>query len=145
MKCILSNSVWYSPTDFESLGGKLSPGTGKGLSCMKILNLAYFSFLLVFLLIRITPLPCTSSPGTGFSVNTSLNFDSCRTGPTLINSTLAFIKAYRLKGDTFGLKQAVLSSFVTVCLSDAKENSEIGEEAGKMIESFVSGEIIWME
>ena len=54
----------------------------------------------------------STSSGPGSSVNTS--FD---TGPTLVNSALAFIKAYQLKGDTFGLKQAVLSSFDTLSFS----------------------------
>ena len=83
---------------------------------MQILNLAYFSGSSIGI-----PLDknnsSTSSLGPGSSVNTS--FDGNRTGPTLVNSTLAFIKPYRLKGDTFGLKQAVLSSFHAICLSDA--------------------------
>ena len=58
-----------------------------------------------------TPSP---TPGPGSSSNVIL--DGRR---AVIDTAIAFIKAYRLKGDAFGMKQAVLSAFDSVSLSDA--------------------------
>ena len=49
----------------------------------------------------------------------------CRTSSVsnlLVDPALAFIKAYRLKGDKLGLKQAVLAAFDAASLGSAHTN-----------------------
>ena len=59
IKCVLSDSSWYSLTEFESFGGKAKSKTGVNQSLLLIAtsNLVLFSNLLDLLVLR--PLPFT--------------------------------------------------------------------------------------
>ena len=115
LKCILSNSEWYSPIDFESLGGKVKSRNWKRSILHENIQLGIF---LSSIGIHLDKVP-SPTPGSGSRSFVNVLLDGRRAGHTLIDTALAFIKAYRLKGDAFGLKQAVLSTFDSVSLSDA--------------------------
>ena len=109
-KCILSESVWYSPIEFEGLGGK-----GKSKNWRKSLLLESSGVLLGTYLSSIGLV--TSKSGTASPRQQSpARLASCHFSLPLIDPGLAFIKAYRLKGDVVGLKQAVLARFDSASL-----------------------------
>ena len=102
--------MWYSPAEFEGLGGK-----GKSKNWRRSILLENSG----------VPLG-TYLSSVGFVVSKSAGTTSPRQqsparqveyrSHTLIDPGLAFIKAYRLKGDSVGLKQAVFSRFDPVSL-----------------------------
>ena len=109
-KCILSDSAWYTPAEFEGLGGK-----GKSKNWKKS----------IYREGSCTPL------GTYLASIGSVCARSCSASPIqrrsrgscsnsfLSDPILAFIKAYRLKGDLVGLKQEVCSQFDPSSLGSA--------------------------
>ena len=114
-KCILSDTVWYSPIDFESLGGKVKSRNWKRSITYENMQLGVFLSS-----IGIHPDRAPSpNPGASTASPNSLTSGAPHSGALLVDASLAFIKAYRLKGDTFGLKQAVLSVFDATLLAAA--------------------------
>ena len=111
LKCILSNSVWYSPMEFESLGGKTKSKCWRRSILHENVQLGIFLSS-----IGIHP-DKASSPTPGIPGS----LDSRKSGQ-LIDTALAFIKAYRLKGDTMGMKLAVLSTFDSSSLATAHKS-----------------------
>ena len=103
VKCILSNSVWCTPIEFECQGGKPKSRNWRRSIYQGNVQLGAYLSSSSFLLSE-----CNHSPPISRSPSpnphSSSNF-------RLIDPVLAFIKAYRLKGDKLGLKQAVLSTF----------------------------------
>ena len=119
-KCILSNSVWYSPVEFEALGGRAkSKKWQKSVLCDDGVPLGSYLHSVGVKAGR------ASSPGVGPSsqVSDSTTSQPLRNpGPDfIIDPVLAFIKAYRLRGDCSGLKQAVCSAFDASSLSTAQK------------------------
>ena len=109
-KCILSNSTWYSPGEFESLGGKVKSKHWKR-------SIFYGNVQLGTYLASIgldTPPKTSTTPSRGSSPVPSL-VDSSISGQ-LRSPILAFIKAYRLRGVASGLRNAVLSVFDSTSL-----------------------------
>ena len=94
MKCIFSESTWYSPIDFEALGGKAKSRYWRR-------SILYENKPFSVLLSSLGVLPDKSSspspPDTA-----ALNVIQSSQAP-LTNPVLAFVKAYRLRGDTSGL------------------------------------------
>ena len=102
LKCILCDTVWYSPNEFESLGGKTKSKYWRRSILHENVQLGTFLSSIGIHTDK------ASSPSPGISGS-----------GLLIDSALAFIKAYRLKGDTLGMKQAVLSTFDSSSLATA--------------------------
>ena len=90
-KCILSGSKWYTPSEFESLGGKAKAKNWK--RSIRFNN----SPLLVWL---------DSDASSSKNLGTPPYNER-----VLSNHVLAFIKAFRLRGDRFSLRQAVVEKF----------------------------------
>lgn len=118
LKCILSNSMWYSPIDFESLGGKVKSRNWKRSITYDNVQLGVYLSSIGIHPDRATS-PC---PGVTTPCHSNPTHQNHTSGATLVDTSLAFIKAYRLKGDTCGLKQAVLSVFDAVSLSAAHKS-----------------------
>lgn len=142
-KCIYCNSKskWVSPIEFESLGGKARSGKWKQ-SIKTTNNISIGTFLskpgsTCLLSPRASPSsqpcgvsqastpsllrrPTSSSP---LSQSPATSHDAAAFNPPasskLTNPLLAFIKAYRLRGDASGLRTAVLSAVDPVRLLDA--------------------------
>ena len=113
VKCILSNSDWFTPVEFESLGGK-----GKSKNRRRSIYHEKTS-LGIFLAPQILA-PLVDSTR-ALSSSQSRTPSPARTPPTsrVFDPVLAFIKAYRLRGDNVTLKQLVLSTFDPTSLDTA--------------------------
>ena len=111
VKCILSNSVWCTPIEFECQGGKPKFRNWRRSIYQGNVQLGAYLSSSSFLLSECNhSQPISRSP----SPNPHRSSDF-----RLIDPVLAFIKAYRLKGDKLGLKQAVLSTFDPTSLSSS--------------------------
>ena len=99
LKCIFSESTWYSPIDFEALGGKAKSRNWRRSILHENKPL---STLLSTLGVQSDKSSSPSPPST-----TSLNVTQSSQTP-LTNPLLAFVKAYRLRGDASGLRRTLL-------------------------------------
>ena len=119
IKCIYcsTKSKWVSPVEFESLGGKSK--SGKWRQSIKTSNNLSIATYLSSLGIDISR---SQSPAR--SVSPSLfSLPSSVTNPVfIISPLLAFVKAFRLRGDTSTLRQAVTAHFDTPSLTDAHKH-----------------------
>lgn len=100
-KCILSGSKWYSPSEFESLGGKAKAKNWK--KSIQFNN---------------SPLSVWLDSDASSSKNLGTSPYNER---VLSNHVLAFIKAFRLRGDRFSLRQAVMEKFSDSDLLEAMQ------------------------
>ena len=118
IKCVLSDPSWYSLTEFESLGGKV-----KSKNWRKLVIVADSNIQLGVFLQSIgssgSETPAFSSPSLVGSPSAAPKHSQ---SGSLIDPVLAFIKAYRLRGDSAGLKQSVCSSFDSSALSSAHKH-----------------------
>ena len=116
IKCIYcsTKSKWVSPIEFESLGGKSK--SGKWRQSIKTSNNLSIATYLSSL-----GSDTSRSQSHARSVSPSLfSQPSSVTNPVfIISPLLAFVKAFRLRGDTSTLKQAVTAHFDTPSLIDA--------------------------
>ena len=103
-KCVLSESVWCSPIEFESLGGK-----GKSTNWRKSVLHECSGVPLGTYLYSIGIV--TSKSGTASPTEHSPSRLATCQSSYCTDPLLAFVKAYRLKGDLVGLKQEVFSHF----------------------------------
>ena len=114
IKCVLSDSSWYSLTEFESLGGKAKSKNWRKSVTVADSNVQLGAFL-----------QSIGSSGSETPASSPSHVGSPSARPkhsqsgSLIDPVLAYIKAYRLKGDSAGLKQSVCSSFDSSALSSA--------------------------
>ena len=112
-KCVIHNSVWCSLVEFESYGGKSKSKNWK--RSIKHNNVGIGSVLDAFPnLSSISNCPSDSHPNSASGacqVFTDSSDDQLRKQPSLYNAVLTFIKAFRMKGDTDSLKQALGKSF----------------------------------
>ena len=99
-KCVLSGSKWFTPVEFETLEGKPKSKHWKRSILHKDSPIS--SFL---------PQSGRSDSRSRSSSPFSLESNIADVTSGIVNTLLAFIKAYRLMGDTAGLKSAVLSRF----------------------------------
>ena len=119
IKCIYcsTKSKWVSPVKFESLGGKSK--SGKWRQSIKTSNNLSIATYLSSL-----GIDTSRSQSPARSVSPSLfSQPSSVTNPVfIISPLLAFVKAFRLCGDTSTLKQAVIAHFDTPSLIDAHKH-----------------------
>ena len=113
IKCIFYDSSWVTPIEFESHGGKTKSKNWRRSIYHNNTQLGVFLSSCSFLNTSRSSPSISRSP----SPNPGNLFDG-----KLIDPVLAFIKAYRLKGDKLGLKQAVLSAFDPTILARAHKN-----------------------
>ena len=111
LKCIYSGGTWYTPVEFECLGGKAKSKNWRKSILHDNVQLGIF-------------LTSVDFPGTRSGSQSPRQLSPLRTCATdkstlLIDPVLAFIKAFRLKGDNVKLKQAVISRFDSLSLSTA--------------------------
>ena len=112
-KCILYNSKWYSLVEFESLGGKSKFKNWKK-------SLKHSKTSLVFVLDTNPEITCRLVPITRAATSPAPNVPTLpSTNVSLCSLVLAFVKAYRLKGDNASLKQALHEHFSVPAISDA--------------------------
>ena len=129
IKCILCDSAWYTPVELESLEGKRKSRNWRR-------SIYYHNTPLgthLSSLGLITNKSGSASPRTLSPSRTKLFHQSSNN--VIIDPVLVFVKAYRLKGNTVGLKQAVLSHFDPSCLNNAHKllwntNGDILEQMG---------------
>ena len=129
--CVLVNGSWYTPAEFESLGGKKAKC---GDNLFFILGSLYMSnskcvpivgsvdaplyILKVFLcLVRTGVLLFLFVTHHTPVLPVRLPSDS----PFLVSALLAFIKAYRLRGDVESLKKSVINRFSSDDVEAAKK------------------------
>ena len=106
LKCIFSESKWYTPIEFESIGGKTKSRNWRRSILHENLQLGIF-------LTSVGIHPDKSSPTPGSSdIKQSSNLP-------LSNPVLAFVKAYRLRGDVSGLRNSLLPAVDSSLLVDA--------------------------
>ena len=106
LKCIFSDSKWYSPIEFEILGGKTKSRYWRRSILHENVQLGVF-------LTSVGIHPDKSSPTPGSSdAKQSCNLP-------LSNPVLAFVKAYRLRGDVSGLRNTLLPAVDSSLLVDA--------------------------
>ena len=119
IKCIYcsTKSKWVSPVEFESLGGKSK--SGKWRQSIKTSNNLSIATYLSSL-----GIDTSRSQSPARSVSPSLfSQPSSVTNPVfIISPLLAFVKVFRLRGDTSTLKQAVIAHFDTPSLIDAHKH-----------------------
>lgn len=114
IKCVLSDSSWYSLTEFKSLGGKAKSKNWRKSVTVADSNVQLGAFL-----------QSIGSSGSETPASSPSHVGSPSARPkhsqsgSLIDPVLAYIKAYRLRGDSAGLKQSVCSSFDSSALSSA--------------------------
>lgn len=118
IKCINSNSVWYSPNEFEQLGGKARSKNWKK-SMLHGSTGAQIGTFLASLSLSAANSSIRSSLASSQSPSIQKSNSSCDLATPLVNPLLAFVKAYKLRGDNLGIKQAVLSSFDEVSIASA--------------------------
>ena len=128
-KCILCAGRWYTPGEFEGVGGKgkfkswrrsiFHDGLPIGdylLSCQPNDTVTTLSSQLV----DTSPgSPATSSPVQPVSAE---GMEATQSPQSIFNAVLAFVKAYRLKGDACSLKTAVLDKFDSFLVASAKKD-----------------------
>ena len=131
-KCILSAGRWYTPGEFEGAGGKGKfkswrrsifhdglPIGDYSLSSQPNDTTTSLSSQSVDTVVDTVPgSPATSSPGKPVS---SEGMESTQSPQSVVNAVLAFVKAYRLKGDVCSLKTAVLDKFDSFLVESAKK------------------------
>ena len=132
-KCILCAGRWYTPGEFEGVGGKgkfkswrrsiFHDGLPIGdyfLSCQPNDTVTTLSTQSVDTVID-TSLgsPATSSPVQPVSAE---GMEATQSPQSIVNAVLAFVKAYRLKGDVCSLKTAVLDKFDSFLMESAKKD-----------------------
>ena len=106
-KCVYSNDQWISPCDFESLGGK-----PKNRNWKKSILFGDKPILSIFSDLCPTTSCRKSLSGTPVVVTNGLDSSQkSHTPPLLVNPVLAFVKAFRLKGDLGSLKSLVAQRF----------------------------------
>jgi len=120
-KCILCAGRWYTPVEFEGVGGKgkfkswrrsiVHDGLPIGdyfLSCQPNDNVTTLSSQSVDTVVDTSPgSPATSSPVQPVSAE---GMEATQFPQSIVNAVLAFVKAYHLKGDVCSLKTAVLEN-----------------------------------
>ena len=107
-KCILSRSKWYSPSEFEVLGGSSAK---KWRSSLMHDGCSLDQFDLDHVVGSVEP--CS-----GMSANNGVAGQVASSFVTDV--VLAFIKAYRMRGDSVSLKTIVLERFVPLSIEQAK-------------------------
>ena len=103
IKCVLSDSSWYSLTEFETFGAK-----AKSKNWCKSVIVADSNVLLGAFLQSIGSSGSeTSAPSAPSCVGSPSARPKHSQSRSLIDPVLAFTKAYRLRGNSAGLKQPV--------------------------------------
>lgn len=126
-KCILCAGRWYTPGEFEGLGGK-----GKFKSWRRSIfhdglpigdySLSCQSTATATSLCSQSDDNAPGSPVTNPTVSVSAEgMESSQSSQSIVNAVLAFVKAYRLKGDVCSLKAAVLDKFDSFLVESAKK------------------------
>ena len=163
-KCVLVGGKWYTPSEVETLGGKKArkwkqsllhngkPLTDYNLTCPATVTTQDIQITTVPTHNTVTSVrsvsPCSdvslhsnNSPCTLTSMSSTSNMVSVGTNCTfLIDPALAFIKAFRLKGDANSLKRVVSERFSSDAVDTAKSLlwdscSQLLEEAGMPYQS----------
>ena len=116
-KCVLVSGKWYTPTEFEIMGGKKArkwkqslqhlgkPLSDYNLSCAQCSQSSVESASASAL----SHVPSVNSVTTGTDCS------------LLVDTVLSFVKAYRLKGDNNSLKNIVGECFSTEAVEGAKK------------------------
>ena len=160
-KCVLVGGKWYTPSEVETLGGEKArkskesllhngkPLTEYNLTCpatTQDIHIATVPTHNTVTSVRSVS-PCSdvslhsnNSPCTLTSMSSTSNMVSVGTNCTfLIDSALAFIKAFRLKGDANSLKRIVYERFSSDAVDTAKSLcdscGQLLEEAGMPYQS----------
>ena len=103
VSCILKNdNSWCSPCEFENLGGRVKSKNWKRSICYDGKPL-----------LHCLSYPGLSDPGkpTESPILSQSHAQAPATPERLVNPVLAFVKAFRLKGDNESLKSAIASWF----------------------------------
>lgn len=120
VKCILSHSKWFTPVEFESLGGKEKSKNWRHSIYHGNTQLGNYLSSLADNGRGLSPIHSSSRSQSPAPIH-----DGPLTPPvssSLINPLLAFIKAYRLRGDVSGLRNALLSVVDSSRLVDAHKS-----------------------
>ena len=147
-KCVLVGGKWYTPPEVESLAGKKAKKWRQSLLHLGRPLSEYNLSPLDAHCLQHTPVtPVT--PGTRASCSeqhqphsASTPASTCRTTTTMVNvgtnctsvvdPVLAFIKAYRLKGDTDSLRRVVKDHFSSAHVENAKRL--LWDSCGQLLE-----------
>ena len=126
-KCVLSDSKWYTPLEFEKLGGKSSrkwkmslthrgrPLSEYSLDCGATATDAVGSVS------NIPSSAAAATQSTNIPSNAAVAAQSSNT--MLIDVPLAFIKAFRLRGDKVNLRSNVLERFDQAAIIEQSKQS----------------------
>ena len=120
MKCILSRSKWFTPVEFEPLGGKDKSKNWRRSIYHGNSQLGNYLSSQADNARGLSPIHSSSRSQSPAPVH-----DRSLIPPVssvLINPILAFIKAYRLRGDISGLRNALLSVVDSLLLVDAHKS-----------------------
>ena len=125
-KCVLSDSKWYTPLEFEKLGGKSArkwkmslthrgrPLSEYSLDCGATATDALGSVS------NIPSSAAATTQSTNIPSNAAVAAQSSNT--MLIDVPLAFVKAFRLRGDKVNLRSNVLERFDQAAIEQSKQS-----------------------
>ena len=156
-KCVLVGGKWYTPSEVETLGGKKArkwkqslfhngkPLVEYNLTCPATVTTQGIQSATIPTLNTVTSVssvsPCSdvplhgnnNSPCTLTSMSSTSSVVSVGTNCTLlIDSTLAFIKAFRLKADVNSLRRTVSERFSSAAVDTAK--GLLWDSCGQLLE-----------
>ena len=106
-KSIIYNSLWFTPIEFEATGGEPKSRHWRKTILASDTNTPLGTHLQSIGVSSRSGSPVPSSP----SMSGSPRLVGVSATSLLVDPVLALVKAYRLRGDIEGLKQAVCSSF----------------------------------
>ena len=125
-KCVLSDSKWYTPLEFEKLGGKSArkwkmslTHSGRPLSEYS-LDCGATATDAVGSVFNIPSSAAAATQSTNIPSNAAVAAQSSNT--MLIDVPLAFIKAFRLRGDKVNLRSNVLERFDQAAIEQSKQS-----------------------